>query len=298
MIIQRPGWYHRIDDEKGSTIRNPRRRNTLKFNKIALLLAVMLVVAMAGCTAAATSPQPTATPAPTQTPTPYATPTSQPPPNTPTPSPSGTVLVPLPSFADLTALVERSVVAINTESVINTGFIQNTVEGAGSGWVYDASGVIVTNNHVVEGAKTISVQMEDGSTYTPVSVNTDPSHDLAVLKINAGALPALTVADASKLQVGDWVVTVGNALGQGISVTNGIVSRLGVSVNITRTETYTDLIETNAAINPGNSGGPLVNMSGEVVGITSLKLSSAGIEGMGYAIDMTEALPIIQKLSQ
>jgi serine protease Do len=207
-------------------------------------------------------------------------------------------LVTLPSFHDVINVVEASVVAINTETVVNNGFIQQTVQGAGSGWVFDESGIIVTNNHVIEGAKSITVVMNDGTTYTPVSVKSDAAHDLAVLKINVNNLPALKTADTALLNVGDWVLAVGNALGQGISANDGIVSRLGVNIQLSSTENYMDLIETNAAINPGNSGGPLVNLAGEVVGITSLKMAAAGIEGMGYAINIKDALPIIQQLSQ
>ena len=238
---------------------------------------------MVGCTGLSSSPQ---TP-------------SQAPPQSSVPAPQqGEVLVALPSFADLTDLVKQSVVAVNTETVVRSRFIRGTVQGAGSGWVIDGSGIIVTNNHVVEGAQTITVQLPDGTTYTPVTVKTDPTTDLAVLKINTGTLPALEVGDVSKLRVGDWVVAVGNALGLGISVKNGIVSRLGVSIQVSPSETYSNLIETNAAINPGNSGGPLVNLSGEVIGITSLKLATAGVEGMGYAINIEDAIPVIQKLSQ
>jgi serine protease Do len=202
----------------------------------------------------------------------------------------------LPSFADLTSLVQPSVVAVNTETVVRNRFIQRSVQGAGSGWVFDESGVIVTNNHVVQGARTITVQTSDGKSYTPVSVKTDPSTDLAVLRINAGRLPALKIADTSGVRVGDWVLAIGNALGMGIGVKNGIISRLGVSIQGSASEAYNNLIETNAAINPGNSGGPLVNLSGEVVGITSLKLSTSGVEGMGYAINISDALPVIQRL--
>jgi len=204
----------------------------------------------------------------------------------------------LPSFADLTDTVKHSVVSIDTETVITRRYIQRTVQGAGSGWIIDKSGLIVTNNHVIEGARSISVELENGKTYTPVSVKTDPASDIAVLKIDAGTLPALKVGDASKLRVGDWVLAVGNALGMGISVKDGIVSRLGVSIQTSPTESYSDLIETNAAINPGNSGGPLVNLDGEVIGITSLKLATGGVEGMGYAISIADALPVIQKLSE
>jgi len=222
----------------------------------------------------------------------------QPPVQNDAPTPQITPLVTLPSFADLTDNVKHSVVAIDTETVISRRYIQRTVQGAGSGWIYDGSGIIVTNNHVIEGAQTISVELENGKTYTPVSVKTDPGNDIAILKIDAGTLPALKIGDASRLRVGDWVVAVGNALGMGISVKDGIVSRLGVSIEMSPSETYSDLIETNAAINPGNSGGPLVNLAGEVVGITSLKLSAGGVEGMGYAINIADALPVIEKLSK
>jgi serine protease Do len=204
----------------------------------------------------------------------------------------------LPSFADLTDAVKHSVVAIDTQTVISRRYIQRTIQGAGSGWIYDSSGIIVTNNHVIEGAQTITVELETGKTYTPVSVKTDPDSDIAILKINAGNLQPLKVGDGSKLRVGDWVLAVGNALGMGISVKDGIVSRLGVSVQMSPSETYNNLIETNAAINPGNSGGPLVNLAGEVIGITSVKISAGGVEGMGYAINIEDALPVIQKLSR
>ena len=120
--------------------------------------------------------------------------------STPTPRQIG-ALVTLPSFADLTDKVRPSVVAVNTQTVVRSRFIQRTVQGAGSGWVIDESGIIVTNNHVVQGATSITVQLSDGKTYTPVSVNTDPTSDLAILKINAGKLPALKVGDSAKLRV-------------------------------------------------------------------------------------------------
>jgi serine protease Do len=248
---------------------------------LAAFIAIISILTLAGCSSQAQTPS-TTTGNTTNPPT-----TAQ-----------GGALVSLPSFGNLISLVENSVVAINTETVVNTGFVQQTVQGAGSGWVFDESGIIVTNNHVIEGAKSITVVMSDGTTYTPISVKSDPTTDLAVLKINAGTLSALKTADTAQLNVGDWVVAVGNALGQGISASDGIVSRLGVNVQYSMTENYTDLIETNTAINPGNSGGPLVNLAGEVVGITSLKIATAGVEGMGYAINIKDALPVIQRLLQ
>ena len=164
-------------------------------------------------------------------------------------------------------------------------------QGQGSGFVIDNHGYIMTNNHVVEGASVITVTMDDGTTYDVDndSVSTDSLSDLAVLKINAQNLPALMIGDPSKMRVGDWVVAIGNALGQGIRATNGIVSRQKASIPVSPGQTLYDLIETNAAINPGNSGGPLVNMAGEVIGITSAKIATVGVEGMGYAISAETA---------
>jgi len=104
------------------------------------------------------------------------------------------------------------------------------------------------------------------------------------------------VGKSSTLRVGDLILTIGNPLGMGISAKEGIVSRQGVSIDVSSEQTLYDLIEISAAINPGNSGGPLVNMAGEVVGITSVKIASEGVEGMGYALSIDSVLPIIQKL--
>jgi serine protease Do len=195
--------------------------------------------------------------------------------------------------------VKPSVVAITTEMVsldfFNRPFTQ---QGAGSGWILDESGIIVTNNHVIEGASTITVTMDDGSTFTvdQSAVFTDGLNDLAIIKIDAQNLPAVSVGDSNTLRVGEWVVAIGNALGQGIRATEGIISRQGVAIPVAPGQTLYDLIETTAAINPGNSGGPLVNLAGEVIGITSAKIATVGVEGMGYAISTETAIPIIQEL--
>jgi serine protease Do len=203
----------------------------------------------------------------------------------------------IPDFVSAVANIRPSVVAINTtlQGLDVFGGTLNP-QGAGSGWIIDSSGLIVTNNHVVEGAQTITVTLEDGREFAAVLVRTDSVADLAVLKINAPGLPAAKIADSSKLRVGDWVAALGNSLGQGISATKGIVGALGVSVSVGSGESLYDLIQTDAAINPGNSGGPLVNLLGEVVGITSVKVSQVGVEGMGYAISTREAMPIIGDL--
>ncbi|MDD4875563.1 MAG: trypsin-like peptidase domain-containing protein [Dehalococcoidales bacterium] len=207
----------------------------------------------------------------------------------------------LPSIAQVVAKIKPSVVAINTE-VITYDFFNRPYSqgGAGSGWIIDESGIIITNNHVVEGAENITVTLADNRTFpvNKTAVFTDPLTDLAVLKIEAENLPAASIGDSSRLRVGDWLVAIGNSLGLGISAKEGIVSRIGVSVPISSTQTLYDLIETSAAINPGNSGGPLVNMAGEVIGITSAKIATTGVEGMGYAISSNTAIPIIEHLIQ
>ncbi|MBI4303929.1 MAG: trypsin-like peptidase domain-containing protein [Chloroflexi bacterium] len=215
----------------------------------------------------------------------------------PTPTPVDTRTNTQPAdFVSVIAKVRPSVVAITTEfsvSIFGRRFVQ---EGAGSGWIIDSNGLIVTNDHVVAGARTVTVTLEDGRTFPAVAIRTDPTADLAVIRINAQNLPALAIGDSSRLQVGEWVVAVGNALGLGISATKGIVSALGVSIS-SDGDTLAGLIQTDAAINPGNSGGPLVNLAGEVVGINSAKIAQVGVEGMGYAIGIREAKPIIDRLS-
>ena len=219
---------------------------------------------------------------------------------TPYPSPTVTtasVSLGEPNFVPLVAKVRPAVVAITTETPVRFFGRVFTQEGAGSGWILDAGGLIVTNNHVVEGARTVSVTLEDGRSFTADSVKTDAVADLAVLRIKASNLPTLQIA-SDQLQVGQWVMAIGNALGLGISATKGIVSAMNVTMSPGQGETLTGLIQTDAAINPGNSGGPMVNLAGQVVGINSAKIAQVGVEGMGYAISIGEAMPIIQRLSK
>ena len=206
---------------------------------------------------------------------------------------------PLPAIADVVALVKPSVVAINVKVSGYDIFGAPTVEdGAGSGWIISSDGLIVTNNHVVDGATSILVTFNDGSSL-PVdlkNVKADALSDLAVLKVDASGLPALKIGDSTKLREGDWVVAIGNSLGEGIRVTQGIVSRKDVSMQDQNGQTFAGLIETDATINPGNSGGPLLNMAGEVIGITNAKRVQTGVEGVGYAISSNEASSLIQDL--
>jgi serine protease Do len=206
---------------------------------------------------------------------------------------------PLPNIADVVEKVFPSVVAINTETVVLDFFSRaQTQKGAGSGWIIDKNGIIVTNNHVVEGAKKVTVEMVDGRTFQvgPERVYRDPITDLAVIKVDATNLPAAVIGDSTKLRVGDWVVALGNPLGRGLRAKEGTVSGLKVALLVDQEQTLDDLIETSAAINPGNSGGPLVSMVGQVIGITSAKMAAVGVEGMGYAISIKTALPIIEQL--
>ena len=215
---------------------------------------------------------------------------------------TGTVQ-PLPSIADVVAMVKPSVVAINVKATVTNYDIfgrayQQEGDGAGSGWIISSDGLIVTNNHVIDGATSIMITFNDGSSL-PVdlkNVKADSISDLAVLKVDATGLPALKIGDSNLLREGDWVVAIGNSLGEGIRVTQGIVSRKDVSMQDENGQTLQGLIETDATINPGNSGGPLVNMAGEVIGITNAKEVATGVEGVGYAISSNEASPLIQDL--
>ena len=180
---------------------------------------------------------------------------------------------------DFSAVVEKvrpSVVQVETDIV------------AGSGWVVDASGIIVTNAHVLEdnsgnivSTDQIKVITSDDRTYTATSVKADISSDLAIIRINASGLTAASIGSSAALKVGQAVAAIGNALDLGISMTGGWVSRLNATVTDDNGITHTNLIGTDTAINPGNSGGPLVNTSGQVVGITSIKLIETGVEGIG-----------------
>jgi serine protease Do len=201
----------------------------------------------------------------------------------------------LPDFRPVVAEVMPSVVSVTTEAIVSSFFGQSTDYVAGSGILLDEEGYIVTNNHVVENAQSIYVELADGRTFPANIVGTDSLSDLAVIKIDATDLPYACWGDSGSLSVGEWVLAIGNALGGGGGATQGIVSRLDVSVTVEGNTLY-GLIQTTAAINPGNSGGPLVNMSGEVIGITSVKIVASEVEGIGFAISSDEAKPIIEDI--
>ncbi|BCA55434.1 putative periplasmic serine endoprotease DegP-like [Nitrospira sp. KM1] len=167
--------------------------------------------------------------------------------------------------------------------------------GQGSGVIISSDGYILTNNHVIDGAKDVSVTLPDKREFTGKIVGTDPKTDLAVVKIEGDRLPSVAWGDASKLQVGEYVLAVGNPFGLNSTVTLGIVSALGRGrMGITQ---YEDFIQTDAAINPGNSGGALVNTKGELVGInTAIFSQTGGYQGVGFAVPTSMSRPIYESL--
>lgn len=220
---------------------------------------------------------------------------------TSTPSPS--IVYTEPSFADLVAKVRPAVVSIITQSVTQNFFLQNIPQrGAGSGIIFTPDGYILTNNHVVQDAQSITVVLPvsqafpEGASYSGKIIGTDNLTDIAVVKVEAQNLPIIPFGDSEKLRLGEWVVAIGNAedLPGGPTVTQGIVSALGRSITTSDGITHNELIQTDAAINPGNSGGPLLNMNGEVIGINSAILASA--QNIGFAVSSATAIPIRDQL--
>ncbi|MBI4216092.1 MAG: trypsin-like peptidase domain-containing protein [Chloroflexi bacterium] len=250
---------------------------------MALIIYVLAVMALLGVACVAPPP-------PTPTPTIAPTPTSVPAPSAFSRS--------FPDVAGVTAKVRPAVVSVWTQSVNLNFFLQPVPEsGAGSGIIYDKRGYILTNNHVVEGAKEINVTLPDPDNrrFTAKLIGRDASTDLAVIKIEGDNLPVASFGDSDKLRIGDWVVAIGNALGLdgGPTVTAGVVSALGRSIAVEGGALH-ELIQTDAAINPGNSGGPLINLEGEVVGINSAIAGRA--QGIGFSISINSARPIVDQL--
>ncbi len=209
------------------------------------------------------------------------------------------------SIADVAEKVSKSVVSIVT-STKTTDFFGKSYSSAaaGTGIIVSSDGYILTNKHVISGASTVTVVLDDGTTYENVNiVATDPLNDVAFLKIeNVSDLTAATLGDSKTIAVGQQVIAIGNALGEyQNTVTSGIVSGTGRSVvasdgSGTTTETLSDMIQTDAAINSGNSGGPLVNAAGEVIGINTATSTSA--ENMGFAIPISSVKGMLAQLTE
>jgi serine protease Do len=160
--------------------------------------------------------------------------------------------------------------------------------GVGSGVIVDAAGIVLTNNHVVEGADEVTVELPDGREFKAAEIKTDPESDLAVVRLaNAKDLPVAKLGDSDKLEIGDWVIAIGNPFELETTVSAGIISGKGRELGSIRRAKF---LQTDAAINPGNSGGPLVNLAGEVVGInTAIASNSGGYQGVGFAIPINLA---------
>ena len=237
------------------------------------------------------------------------------------------------NIADVAEAVMPSIVAITNKSVqeVRSFFygqpLQYESTSAGSGIIMgtnDTELLICSNNHVVEDASELTVSFIDEESYPAIVKGTDASNDLAVVAVKLEDISKDTmdqikvakIGSSDDMRVGEQVVAIGNALGYGQSVTTGIVSAKNRSIGIANEDdnyrrrfeygyglqtedaetTYDDLLQTDAAINPGNSGGALLNMNGEVIGINSAKASSNGVEGMGYAIPVDKAMPILNEL--
>ena len=205
-----------------------------------------------------------------------------------------------------------AIATLATPSVVSINEVVPMGSGTGSGWIYKSNGnstYIVTNNHVVADFATsggsLNVELNNGDQYPATIVGRDSNYDLAVIKINKGNLPELTIGDSSKLMIGDPVVAIGSPLGLASTVTSGIVSALNrpVTTGSTGAESYVDAIQTDAAINPGNSGGALLDGDGKIVGINSAIASlgssfggQSGSIGLGFSIPINEAKRTIDEL--
>jgi V8-like Glu-specific endopeptidase len=198
------------------------------------------------------------------------------------------------AIVDAVNLVKPSVVTIES---VDQASAFGTSGGTGSGFIVSSNGLILTNNHVISGAATLTVTLADGRQLPATVVSTDPTHDLAVIKIQATGLPAVKLADSTSLQVGELAIAIGSPLGTFTdTVTSGIVSGLDRSITVGEsgsrtTEDLTGLIQTDAAINPGNSGGPLLDATGAVIGIVTASSSSA--QGIGFAIPINQAKQMV-----
>jgi serine protease Do len=220
------------------------------------------------------------------------------------------------AITEAVARVAPSVVTVQTEVVQRVAANEfdmmfggrsgtQTSAGLGTGFVVRADGVIVTNAHVVAGASRISVMFRDGTTYPAVTVGTDETNDLAVLRVKASGLPVAPLGDSDNLLVGEWAIAIGNPYGFMLgnaepSVTAGVISGVGRNL-VARGEgpsAYFDMVQTDASINPGNSGGPLVSATGEVIGVNSsiYSTSGGGSIGLGFAIPINRARRVADDL--
>jgi putative serine protease PepD len=204
------------------------------------------------------------------------------------------------SVAEIAKRATPSVVEITvTGNVGQNSQGQPAQQAQGSGWVYDTDGHVITNQHVVEGASSVRVMLEDGESYPATVVGSDPSTDLAVIKVDAPAdkLVPLEVGDSNAIEVGDGVIAIGSPFGLEGSVTSGIVSALHREMRSPNGFSINDSIQTDAAINHGNSGGPLLDLEGKVVGVNAqIESDGGGSDGVGFAIPSATVTAIASQL--
>lgn len=193
--------------------------------------------------------------------------------------------------------VGPAVVGITNKAIARDMFNRTfETEGVGSGVIFKSDGYIITNNHVIAGAKEIIVSLSDGNSITGTLIGADEMTDIAVVKVDAKDLPTATLGDSDEVVVGEPAIAIGNPMGlefQG-SVTVGVISALNRTLDLN--DKRVKLFQTDAAISPGNSGGALVNADGEVIGINSAKLATNGVEGMGFAIPINTVKTIVNEL--
>ena len=208
----------------------------------------------------------------------------------------------LPNIADTVERVRPAVVSIVARTVSRDRFgRQSTGFGSGTGVIFDESGLVLTNNHVIEGGLKITVTQDDGTQVEAEIIGADLLSDLAVLRLPGDGYPSLPLRENGSLRAGDWVIAIGNALALpgGPTVTVGVVSALGRSIESTPGVTLYDLIQTDTSINPGNSGGPLIDLGGNLVGINTVVLrgsSGVSVEGIGFAVDVETAQQVALQL--
>ena len=254
-----------------------------------LIIAAMAVLAAAACSS--DNPSPTATvPGPAST-------TGN--------SSGGSTVLQLPNIADTVERVRPAVVSILAESISQDRFgRRGSSFGSGTGVIFDESGLVLTNNHVIEGSVTITVTLDDGTQIAADVVGADRLSDLAVLQLPGDGYTSLPLMRIDGLRAGDWVIAIGNALALpgGPTVTVGVVSALNRSIESSPGITLYDLIQTDTSINPGNSGGPLIDLAGNLVGINTAVLRGSGqggsisVEGIGFAINVETARQVAEQL--
>ena len=265
-------------------------RNSLIIKVLAL--AVMTILIAVACSNDDSEPTATAT-------SPTAVPAVTSPGDVNT---GGIQMLQLPNIADTVEQVRTSVVSIVAQIITQDQFgRRGSSFGSGTGVIFDESGLVLTNNHVIENGIQVILTLDDGTQVEAEIVGADRLSDLAVLRLPGNDYPALPITQNGSLRAGDWVIAIGNALALpgGPTVTVGVVSALGRAIEASPGITLYELIQTDTSINPGNSGGPLIDLKGNLVGINTAVLrgsSGVAVEGIGFAINMETAQQVSDQL--